>query len=60
MDLSSALRVVSADRLSGSVIITFNDGRCGMYSPDLLYAMLASARELHESDTVELEATAGS
>ncbi len=60
MEDVTKLKVIAADRLSGSVIITFNDGRCGMYSPDLLYAMLASARELHESDTIELEATAGS
>lgn len=38
--------VVGADRLDGSVIITFADGRCGLYSSALLYTTLSQAREL--------------
>ena len=40
--------VVSADRLDGSIIITFNDGRCAIYSSALLYATLPQAEELYD------------
>ena len=42
--------LTSADRLEGSLIIAFEDGRCGIYSSELLYATLAQAKELHEKD----------
>ena len=45
--------VVSADRLNASVIITFNDGRCAVYSSALLYAALPQAEELYDSRAVE-------
>ncbi len=48
-------RVIAADRLDDSVIITFDDGRCGIYSSHLLYSMLPSSHELHGSDQMELE-----
>ena len=58
MEDVSKLKVIAADRLDGSVIITFNDGRCGIYSSKLLHSMLTSARELQELDDVEVKATA--
>lgn len=51
MEHQSERRVLSADRLDGSVVITFDDGRCALYSPELLYATLSQAKEL--SPTVE-------
>ncbi len=45
--------VVSADRLNASVIITFNDGRCAVYSSALLYAALPQAEELYDSRAAE-------
>lgn len=41
--------IVSADRLDGSLIITFSDGQCGMYSSALLYKILPQAEELIEA-----------
>jgi len=38
--------LVSADRLDGSLIITFSDGQCGIYSSALLYKILPQAEEL--------------
>ena len=58
MEDVSKLKVTAADRLDGSVIITFNDGRCGIYSSELLHSMLTSARELQEPDDVEVKAIA--
>ncbi|MGI4981442.1 MAG: hypothetical protein ACRYHB_13750 [Janthinobacterium lividum] len=46
--------LISADRLDGSVIITFDDGRSGLYSSAVLYAALSQARELYEADAAEL------
>ena len=46
--------LIAADRLDGSVIITFDDGRAGIYSSEVLYAALPQARELHEVDAAEL------
>ena len=48
MEQAKTLRVVAADRTDGSVVITFSDGRCGLYSADLLYTTLPKARELQE------------
>ncbi len=59
MEEVAPLRVVAADRLDGSVIITFNDGACGVYSSELLHAMLASARQLREADSDEAKAPDG-
>ena len=52
-------RVIAADRLEDSVILTFEDGRCGIYSSHLLYSMLPSARELYESDNLDRSELAG-
>ena len=40
--------VVSADRINGSIIVAFEDGRCGVYSAELLYEMLPRAREFRD------------
>ncbi len=40
------LYVISADRLNGAVIISFNDGRCAFYSADLLYSILPNAQDI--------------
>ena len=42
--------VLSADRLDDSIIITFDDGRCAMYSSALLYATLQQAEELYDPE----------
>ncbi len=53
------VEVIAADRLNDSVILTFDDGRCGIYTSDLLYSMLPSAREIHESEDHEASEPAG-
>ena len=50
--------VVSADRLDGSLIITFEDGRCGVYSSRLLYRLLPLARELQDLPEAEAQGAA--
>lgn len=52
MEDLTTVRVTAADRTDGSVIITFSDGRCGLYSAALLYTTLSQARELHEAPDV--------
>jgi hypothetical protein len=43
MTTDLAPRVLSADRASGGVIITFDDGKCAVYSASLLHATLGQA-----------------
>jgi hypothetical protein len=45
---SSDRRVVDAERLGGGVIITFDDGKCAVYSAPLLYSILSNANLLEE------------
>jgi hypothetical protein len=41
-------RIISVDRLSGSVVITFADGKSALYSASLLHGTLLQAEELEE------------
>lgn len=43
-------RIVSADRLSGGVIIMFDDGKCALYSENLLRSVFPQAKELNEAE----------
>ncbi|AXC16075.1 hypothetical protein ACPOL_6867 (plasmid) [Acidisarcina polymorpha] len=45
--------VIEAQRLDGGVIVTFDDGRCAVYSAILLYATLPQAQEVLECDWKE-------
>ena len=40
--------IVAADRLSDGIIIEFDDGRCGVFDVETLYALLPRVRELSE------------
>ncbi len=42
----SSPRVASADRMDGGLIITFEDGQCGIYSAALLLATLPQAEHV--------------
>ena len=46
--MSHTHHIISADRLDGSVILVFEDGRCGVFKADLLYAMLPQVEELRD------------
>lgn len=50
MDLFVEPSIVGADRLSGSLVVSFSDGRAGLFSSTLLYDMLESAEELFQSE----------
>jgi hypothetical protein len=39
-------RVVFAERLDGGVVVTFEDGKCALYSAALLYLQLDQAQIL--------------
>ena len=46
--------IVAAERLSkNGVIITFEDGKCAVYSASLLHAMFSQAEEVVELETDE-------
>ena len=43
-------RIAFVDRVEDGVVITFEDGRCAIYSSALLRHFLAQAKEVAESD----------
>ena len=46
METNPTPRVISADRIDGGLIITFDDGRCAVYSASLLLTTFAQAEEV--------------
>jgi hypothetical protein len=54
METHTAPRIVTAERLSGGVVIQVEDGRCALYSSTLLYATLPQAEELIEEAEEDL------
>jgi hypothetical protein len=48
METRSQPRIVSAERLADGVVVTFDDGRCAVYSVSLLYTTLPQAEEVPE------------
>ena len=48
MKTSSGPRIVHAERLEGGIIITFDDGKCAVYSDSLLQDTYFQADELYE------------
>jgi hypothetical protein len=46
MEISHSPRIIQIDRLQGGVAVTFEDERCGFFSPKLLYATLPQAVDL--------------
>jgi hypothetical protein len=53
MESSDAPRIVHVDRMSNAVAITFEDGRCALFTGPLLYATLPDAVDLNCSDPDE-------
>jgi len=53
METHAAPRVISAERLSGNVIITFDDGTSAIYSASLLHTIRSQAKEVNEVETLE-------
>jgi hypothetical protein len=43
------IRIRSAERVSGGLIITFDDGKSGLYSASLLRDTFSQAEELKET-----------
>lgn len=46
MTTHSQARILTVERLDGSVIIMFDDGKCALYSSALLHAMFPQAQDL--------------
>jgi hypothetical protein len=42
-----------AERIGGGIMITFADGKCALFTADLLYATLPKAQELNDLDDDE-------
>jgi hypothetical protein len=51
MDIPTVPRVAETQRMDGGVIITFDDGKCAIYSAALLRATFSQAKEVKESDS---------
>jgi hypothetical protein len=49
METKPEPRVVSAEKLSRGVVITFDDGKSGLYSASLLHETFPQAEELKET-----------
>ncbi len=43
-------RITNAEKLENSILITFDDGRCALYSALLLHDKISEAREIKESE----------
>jgi hypothetical protein len=52
---SSPCRVRFVELVREGLIITFSDGKCALFSADLIYASLSQAKELHENDEEDPE-----
>ena len=52
---SSHCRVRFVELVREGLIITFSDGKCALFSADLLYTSLSQAQELHENDEEDPE-----
>jgi hypothetical protein len=50
---SSTYCVRSAELFRNGIIITFADGKCALFSADLLYAALSQAQELTDQEEDE-------
>ena len=46
MQTRSQARILSVERLDGSLIIMFDDGKCALYSSALLHATFTQAQDL--------------
>lgn len=53
MENSHIPKIISADRLEGGVIVSFEDGRCAIYSAALMYATLSQAREVTDKEKIK-------
>jgi hypothetical protein len=51
---SSPSQVRFVELVREGVIITFSDGKCALFSADLLYATLSQAQELHDNEEEDL------
>ena len=58
MDIDSTPHITHVERLTDAVIITFDDGRCALYSASLLNSIYPQAEPLlddsADEDSVEL------
>jgi hypothetical protein len=51
METQGAPDVISVDRFRRGVVIAFDDGKCALYSSDLLHGTFPQAEEWKETDS---------
>jgi hypothetical protein len=42
--------IAFADRLNDAIVVTFDDGKCAIYSASMLYALMPQARQITDSE----------
>jgi hypothetical protein len=54
MPVQHSHEVTNAERVRGGILMTFADGRCALFAPELLYSLLPQAQEMpddiHDED----------
>jgi len=50
MDELQQPRIVSAERVNGGILITYEDGVCAFYSEILLHSIVSQAEQVSDSD----------
>jgi hypothetical protein len=53
METQIVPHVVWAERIGNGIIVTFNDGKCAVYSAVLLYTAFSQAEQVTESEDEE-------
>jgi hypothetical protein len=53
METQIVPQVAWAERIGNGIIVTFDDGKCGVYSAALLYATFSQAEQVMESEDEE-------
>jgi hypothetical protein len=48
MSVEHSPEVTNAERVRGGILMTFTDGKCALFPPDLLYSLLPQAQEMPE------------
>lgn len=54
MDINSEPRILAAERVTNCVVITFDDGKCALFSAALLHRTLPEAEPIPDPDGSEL------
>jgi hypothetical protein len=53
MPVQHSYEVTNAERVRGGILMTFADGKCALFPPELLYSLLPQAQEIPEATLEE-------